>query len=40
MVEIVLDMLNNRATIGEIKEAYPSLTNNHFKAVLQLSKKL
>ena len=40
MVSIVLEMLQDSATIKEILDAYPSLTKDHIKASLQFAAEL
>jgi uncharacterized protein (DUF433 family) len=37
MVYLVLDMLEAGATLADIKEAYPSLTEQHVKAALEFA---
>lgn len=40
MVYLVLEMLEEDATIAEIREAYPSLTPDHIKAALHYATKV
>ena len=40
MVYLVLEMLQAGATIKEILEAYPSLTEKHIKAALEFAAKV
>ncbi|MBI2628971.1 DUF433 domain-containing protein [Candidatus Pacearchaeota archaeon] len=40
MVYLVLEMLEEGASINDIFEAYPSLTKEHIKAALDLATKL
>jgi uncharacterized protein (DUF433 family) len=37
MVSIVIEMLRDKATIREILEAYPSLSEEHIAAALQFA---
>ena len=40
MVSIVLEMLQDGATNGEIIEAYPSLTEKHINAALEFAARV
>jgi len=40
MVSIVLEMLEDSASVREILEAYPSLTKEHIKAALEFAIQL